>query len=107
MEEREMEFYKAISRTKTEIEGMQISEGERIKLYDLVNETIQRYEGNKLSYRQGIINAQKLDESWGKLFETLSRISGQSKSILEKTENISDDLQRIEGILEQRGKLLN
>jgi CHASE3 domain sensor protein len=98
--EREKEFYKIIERTKENIESMEIPESEKIKLYELVNETIQRYEGNKLSLEQGIVSAKKYDGTMDSLVRILSNLSNQTKETLEQ-------VQSIEGMLESKGKLLN
>jgi hypothetical protein len=98
--EREKEFYKIIERTKENIESMEIPESEKIKLYELVNETIQRYGGNKLSLEQVIVSAKKYDGAMGSLVRILSNLSNQTKETLEQ-------VQSIEGMLESKGKLLN
>jgi hypothetical protein len=78
------EFYKLMKKKKREINTFDINEEEKQKLYQLVGETIERYEENKIYSLKNKENFIKRDEGLKKHSKGLKQIEFLVANIIKK-----------------------
>lgn len=85
---KQKEFYKLIEQKKKEIQRLDISEDIKNNLYNLVDETIQRHEQNKIIYLNKQIVSAQLEEEEKKLIKRLENMETTIKITQFNLENI-------------------
>ncbi len=96
-------FYILMEGKREEISFMKISDGEKTRLYSLVDETVQGYEDGKKNYIEQAIRLENLKQSEERLRKSLGEIKDKAASTLEATVKLYGAVT----VLEQRGKPIN
>ena len=84
------EFYKFIEKKREEVDELDIDGEEKERLYNLIEETIERYELGKVNYQKGI----KASVEFGIALGKLKKNSKELDSIAKDTNVIVKGLQK-------------